>query len=188
MVGSSPLPIPPTTVAAFTSRSTCVCSSSRCEARHLGEARRQARGIVMPARRGVLLFVLLLAALGVLVLIATLRLRGPSGGNPTASVILTLDVPSVLPETSPPYRFVPSFTSFRRSRMTVFELTHGIRRAATDDRVRGLVLHLGSVDWGWARIAEVRDAILRFLAARKPVYARLSDARSEAELLVASAA
>ena len=142
----------------------------------------------MPARRGVLLFVLLLAALGVLVLIATLRLRGPSSGSPTASVVLTLDVPSVLPETSPPYRFVPSFASFRRSRMTVFELTHGIRRAATDDRVRGLVLHLGSVDWGWARIAEVRDAILRFRAAGKPVYAGLSDASSEAELLVASAA
>ena len=44
--------------------------------------------------------------------------------------------------------------------MTVYELTNGLRRAASDDRVRALVLHLESVDWGWARIAEVREAIL----------------------------
>jgi protease-4 len=53
--------------------------------------------------------------------------------------------------------------------------------------VSGLVLHVGALDWGWAKIGEVRDAVARFQRAGKPVYASLTGG-GDREYLLASAA
>ena len=37
------------------------------------------------------------------------------------------------------------------------------RRAAGDDHVHALVLHVGDVAWGWAKVAEMREALQRHL-------------------------
>lgn len=139
----------------------------------------------MSRPRGVWLFVFLVVVLGGLVLYAALTMRRTSG--PMASTVLVFDVPARLDEADPPYRPY-SFESLRwRTRPTLYDVVDGLNRAADDDNVKGLVLHVSDIDWGWARIAEVRSAIQRFRDAGKPVYASLTDA-GDGEYLLASAA
>ena len=47
-------------------------------------------------------------------------------------------------------------------------LVEAVDRAARDPGVRGLVLRLGSVDSGWARAQELREALVRFRSSGKP--------------------
>ncbi|MGH3118859.1 MAG: signal peptide peptidase SppA [Gaiellales bacterium] len=138
----------------------------------------------MPSRRGVVVFVLMFTALGVAVLLAALNLRRPSAVS--AATLLVLEVPERLEEAE--LRFRPfSLGGFRRSRTLLHELVQGIRRATRDDRVVGLVLHIDGLDWGWAKVAEVRDAVDAFRRSGKPVYASLGGG-GEREYLLASAA
>ena len=60
---------------------------------------------------------------------------------------------------------------------------------AAEDRSTSsaLVLHIDELDWGWAKLAEVRDAVLDFRSSGKPVYASLSGG-GEREYFLASAA
>ncbi|HEY3217020.1 MAG TPA: signal peptide peptidase SppA [Candidatus Eisenbacteria bacterium] len=139
----------------------------------------------MSARRGVFIFLLLVAVLGALVLFAALALRGPSTVvHP--STVLIFDVPSELEESDLPYGSY-RFGFLRPERPTLWSVIDGIRAAAEDERIEGLVLHIDDIDWGWAKVAEVRDAVLSFRAAGKPVYASLSGG-GEREYLLATTA
>ena len=66
-------------------------------------------------------------------------------------------------------------------------MVHALHAAAGDGNVSGLVLHVGPLDWGWARIDEVREAVAEFRDSGKPVYASLTGG-GEREYLLASAA
>jgi protease-4 len=129
--------------------------------------------------------VILLSVLGMLVLFASFRLHQPSVAAST-STVLVFDVPSDLEEAEPAFPRV-SLAWLHRNRIALYTLVHGLDQAARDDRVTALVLHIGDMDWGWAKIAEVRDAVLRFRSSGKPVYASLGGG-GEAEYLLASAA
>jgi protease-4 len=138
----------------------------------------------MSARRGVLVLVILLTGLGVLLMFAALRMRRPAAS--ASATVLTFDLPSTLEEDQPANDlFSPRF--WRRPRLTLFDVIETVRAAADDDRVSALVLHVESVDWGWAKIADVRDALLEFRASGKPLYASM-ESGGEAEYLLASAA
>jgi protease-4 len=139
----------------------------------------------MSGRRGVLVFVLSLSLLGVLVLAVAVALRRPSSPVFAASV-LVFDVPASLEEAEPLYGPF-SLSTLRPGRLQVHDVVRAIRRAATDDRVEGLVLHIETIEWGWARVGEVRDAVLAFRATGKPVFASLAGG-GEREYLLASAA
>ena len=139
----------------------------------------------MTTRRGVWWFVLLLFFVGTTVRLAALALHEPNRPVPSAAV-LVLDVPATLEESEPPHRPIP-FGLVRRSRNTVYALVQSLDRAAGDRRVVGLVLHIGNVDWGWGKLAEVRSAVMRFRAAGKPVYAMLKGG-GEAEFFLATSA
>lgn len=137
----------------------------------------------MTSRFGALLALLVLLLLGALGLAAVMgRHRGPSLG---AGTVLVLDVPSVIAE-SPPLHRGFNFTRFRRPEPTLWELAFAIRQAAADDRVHALVLHVDQIDWGWARISEIRAALGRFKASGKPIYASMR-AGGEREYLLISA-
>jgi protease-4 len=138
----------------------------------------------MATRRGVFVLVSLAVVLGSLVLLATLKMRRPAA--PGTSTVLVFEVPTRLEETEPPARPFP-FGASRRDRSTVFDVVESITRAANDDHVAALVLHVGGLDWGWAKVAEVRDAILEFRGSGKRVYASLTGG-GEREYLLASAA
>jgi protease-4 len=138
------------------------------------------------ARRATLFVLLLLGALGVATLFAALRLHSPAPASGGAASALVLDVPTTLEESEPPDRPLALGPS-HRNRLTLYTLIDALERAAQDDKVGGLVLHIDDIDWGWAKLAEVRDALDAFSASGKPIFASLSGG-GEAEYLLASAA
>ena len=137
----------------------------------------------MSSRPRVLLLVVLLVLIGAAGLTLTLRLHRTA--HPSLSrTALVWDVPGEL-EDAPPSASTFSFAAFRRMRPSLWEVTSAIRRAADDRSVRALVLHVGDVQWGWARMAEVREALAKFRAAGKPVYVSLQGGEDQAYLLAA---
>lgn len=138
----------------------------------------------MSPRRRALLWTLLCIGFGIALFSVTLTIRRPLRVTAVPQV-LVFDVPSSVHEgPAPP---TPSFDFLRRPRPDFHELVFGVRNAAEDRAVAGLVLHVDGIDWGWARVYEMRDAILAFRASGKPVYASLHGG-GEKEYLLASAA
>jgi len=139
----------------------------------------------MSARRGVFVFLVLLVLLGAAAVFAALTLRHPLESVPESSV-LVFDVPEYLDEgEAPESNYAVDW--FRPSRPLLWKIAFGLRQAAEDDHIAALVLHVGSIDWGWAKISEIRDAIEAFRESGKPVYASFSGG-GEREYLLASAA
>lgn len=128
---------------------------------------------------------LLCVVLGALGLVAALRLRHASRPA-TSKSLLVYEVPAEIEESEPSSNGF-SLADFRPSRPTLFEITDAIRRAAGDDHVRGLALHVGEVQWGWARVAEFREALAEFRQSGKPIYASFSGGGEQAYLIASSA-
>ena len=141
----------------------------------------------MPARRGVLAFVLSLVVLGLaLVVVLAWQLRN-ANLPATQPGVLVFDVPAALSEGDTPAGSLFFPNPRRRARLTTYDVVHALHEAAGDGNVTGLVLHVGPLDWGWARIDEVREALAEFRDSGKPVYASLTGG-GEREYLLASAA
>ncbi len=58
-----------------------------------------------------------------------------------------------------------------------------LKQAGTDKAIRGVVLHIESLDIGWARLNELQTAIAAVRAQGKPVWARMNDAGNKEYLL-----
>ena len=52
-------------------------------------------------------------------------------------------------------------------------LVEAVDRAAADSRVKGLVLRVTPLEVGWARVQELRDAVVRFSLTGKPCWAHV---------------
>jgi protease-4 len=139
----------------------------------------------MSARRGVLIFLGLLTVLGGAVLLSALLVRRASTVIPSAAV-LVFHVPPELDESEAPSSGY-TMDILRHDAPTTWQIVHGIREAAHDDGVEAMVLHIDGVDWGWATVAEVRDALLEFRSAGKALYASFTGG-GEREYLLATAA
>jgi len=138
----------------------------------------------MSSRRGVILLVIALSAVGLMLMIVSSRMRHHARAS--SSSVLVWDVPAVMEEDqAPPAPFSPRF--WRRPRLTLFDAVETIRAAADDDQIKSLVLHIRGIDWGWAKIAEIRDALREFRDSGKPVMASI-EAGGEREYLLASVA
>jgi protease-4 len=135
------------------------------------------------ARRALAL-VLLIFGLACLALVMAIGF-GRRSPSPFAHAVLVFEVPSELPESQAPRWGFPF--GRLRDRPTVWDVVRAIRHAAEDDRIEALVLHVDGVDWGWAKVAEVREAVLAFRATGKPVYASM-ESGGEKEYLLATAA
>ncbi|HXY41743.1 MAG TPA: S49 family peptidase, partial [Vicinamibacteria bacterium] len=112
------------------------------------------------------------AAVGAVALV----LRGGRApvGWPGGAQVLSLDI-DTLPEESP-----PGFASFLENRPpSLRRLVESVDRAGRDPQVKGLLLRVGSLDAGWARVAELRDALLRFRRSGKPSWAHLETAGNQ---------
>jgi protease IV len=138
----------------------------------------------MPSRRRALLTLLVCLALGVLVLNVAIYGLRPLHAT-IAPRVLLFDVPSQVDEGPPPPTL--SFNFLRRERPSFHELLFAVRNAADDRSVSALVLHVDGLDWGWARVYEMCDAVREFRESGKPVYASL-DGGGEKEYLLAAAA
>lgn len=139
----------------------------------------------MASRRRVLGWIVLLIVLGAVGLAVVSRLRSPLR-VPLEHQLLVYDVPSDIAEAPPPYAPL-TLASLRRDQPSLREVCAGITRAAGDDAVDALVLHVGDVDWGWARLAEFREALSGFRESGKPVYASLAGGGEQSYLLACSA-
>jgi len=136
-------------------------------------------------RGGVIVFVVLLGLIGTAMMFAAYLLQRPLPGSGHSSV-LVFDVPYMLEEGDPPPSgYVTDW--LRPDRLTLWRVVGGLRRAARDHQIEALVLHIDHVDWGWAKVAEVRDAIQAFREEGKPIYASVSGG-GEREYLLASSA
>ena len=106
----------------------------------------------------VLLGLLLLLALGVGGLMLLFITRSPSIPS---NAVLKIELSGPLPEYVPD-RFPESLLTERV--LTVKNHLDNLKKAASDHRIRGVVLKIGTMDAGWAKLEELRDAIaaLRF--------------------------
>ena len=77
----------------------------------------------------------------------------------TGPLILELDLTDGIAE-GPPQDPVAALLTIRRTRLP--DLLDGLKRAASDDRVRALVVKVGGSRIGLAKVQELRDAVLEF--------------------------
>ena len=108
------------------------------------------------------------AAVGAVALLLRGGARGP-GAWVGERAYLALDLNGPLAE-EPPSGFSDLFESRAPSLRALVE---SVDRAARDPRVKGLLLRVGSLDVGWARVQELRDALVRFRRTGKPSWAHL---------------
>jgi protease-4 len=119
------------------------------------------------------------AAVGALAVLV--RGGGGSSLRLSGGEYLSLDLGGGLPE-QPATGLAGFLESRPPSLRTVIE---AIDSAASDSKVRGLLLRIGALDAGWARAAEVRDALVRFRSSGKPSWAHL-EAAGNLEYFVAT--
>ncbi len=108
------------------------------------------------------------AAVGALALVV----RGggrPSVAWPGGAQVLSLELAGDIPE-EPASGLSGLFESRPPS---LRGLVEAVDRAAKDPAVKGLLLRVASLDAGWARVGELRDALVRFRRSGKPSWAHL---------------
>jgi protease IV len=128
---------------------------------------------------------LVLAVLTTVVVVLSLARLGESRPTVPGSATLVLRLEGGLPEKAPvniPIPFIGSPTP-----LTVQEIWSGLQRARSDGRVKALVIHLGPLDAGWAKLQELREDLIAFRQSGKPVYVFLKGPRTR-EYYLASAA
>ncbi len=116
-------------------------------------------------------FLAILAALGFLAICAGVALSFfgayPKGSLP-GTILLEADFERPIEEYMPDQ---PITKAFGGEDPTTRDVIDSLDRAASDDRVVGLVARLGAVRMGMAQIQEIRDAVGRFRASGKPAIA-----------------
>ncbi len=118
---------------------------------------------------GVVAVALGAAFMGALAFVLRGRGAGPSlaqwGGDAYLSLSLEGDVRE-LP--------VSEFDNlFSTASPTLRSFVESLDRAATDPKMKGVVVRVGSLGGGWGKVQELRDAIARFRKSGKPAYAHL---------------
>jgi len=142
------------------------------------------QGDPLSPRRRAILITLLAIAVGALALNLAIALRHPLRAT-TGPRVLVFEVPTQVDEGPPPPTL--NFDLLRRERPAFHELLLAMHNAVEDRAVTGVVLHVGSLDWGWARVYEMAEAVRAVRDGGKPVYASL-DGGGEKEFLLAAAA
>ena len=139
-------------------------------------------GILSEAMRNVLTFawwllrklvVPVLAVIGgVVVLVVIISAFAIAGGTDASNlpvpdrVVLEVNLERRLIEYVPQDPFAQAFLLTEKP-LTLRDLTDGLRRAAADERVVGIVARVGAAPMGLATIQEVRDAVGAFAASGK---------------------
>lgn len=125
-----------------------------------------------------LLFVLIVAAF-----IARRVLRGPAVLN---NSYLVLELNGSYAE-APPQDIVGRL--LRRRERTLFDVLTMIREAQVDRRIKGMIAKIDSLNIGWAKAQDLRDALLEYKKSGKPLLALLQqESGSNEEYYIASAA
>jgi len=120
---------------------------------------------------------------------AAVRMASTFGGDRPVSVTdnsaLILNLEGAVPEQAPVDVAIPFLQA--QTPLTVLDTWKLLHRAASDTRVKALVLEPRGLDAGWAKLEELRAQITEFKKSGKPVYAYLRNAGT-AEYYLATAA
>ena len=119
----------------------------------------------------------IVAVLGIVIITLAIG-RAFSSKQPVvaANGVLVLSLEGALPESSPvdlPIPFVQG-----QSQPTVRDVWTSLHAAATDNRIKAILLQPRNVQAGWAKLQEVRRDLVDFKRSGKPVYALLQGAGS----------
>lgn len=125
------------------------------------------------ARRGLALVIALLSAAILISIVALVALYLVVGREPAVpkNATLTITISGDLAEIAP-----SDVATYLRGRHppTVHSLVETLRKARVDERIGGVILKpSGFTTPFWAKIQEIRDAVLEFRKSGKPVYAYL---------------
>jgi protease-4 len=125
---------------------------------------------------GLLCGVVLAVLCGVILLFSAVRLTNTRPAIEDNS-LLVLRLENDVPEKAPVEIPLPLFEN--QSHLTVRDIWSGLRRAADDSRIKGVLLVPGRLNIGWAKMEEIRESLVAFKKSGKPVYAllRFPDAR-----------
>jgi len=64
----------------------------------------------------------------------------------------------------------------RRQPLSMYDIWMNIQKAKVDRRIKSLVLRLGYLQCGWAKVTEIREAVLDFRKSGKTAYAYIDEA------------
>lgn len=123
---------------------------------------------------GFVIGILFAGLIGVIVFFAAVRLG--NGGTPSiaSNSALVLHLEGDLPEQPPVDVALPLLQQEQPA--TLIETWRTLQQAATDSRIKALVLEPRDLTTGWAKLEELHSDILAFKKSGKPVYAYLRGA------------
>jgi len=108
-----------------------------------------------------------------IVVLAIGRLFATKQPTIPANAALVLHLEGEIPEAAPVEMPIPFLQT--QSVPTVRDLWTSLREAATDSRIKAVVLQPRSLVAGWAKLQEVRQELADFKKSGKPVYAYLEE-------------
>jgi protease-4 len=134
---------------------------------------------------GVLVGVVVVVLVAVVSVLAIGKLVGKRQPVITPNAVLVLSLSGDVPESSPVDLAIPFLQS--PGAPTVTDVWNSIHRAASDNRVRALLIQPHGLALGWAKLQEIHRDIQDFKKSGKPVYALLQSPGSK-EYYLGSAA
>jgi protease IV len=120
-----------------------------------------------------------------IIVLAVGRLFSPKAPSVPANSVLVLDLTGAVPETAPVD--IPFPLAQAQSAPTVRDVWTSLREAATDNRIKAVLIQPRKLVTGWGKLQELRQELLDFKRSGKPVYAFLQGPGSR-EYYLASAA
>ena len=118
---------------------------------------------------GVLIGIIATALIAIVVIFAAGRLFTKNQPTVAADSALVLSLQGEIPEASPLDISIPFFE--QEGSPTVRDLWTSLRSAATDHRIKAIVIQPRGLNAGWGKLQELRQEILNFKKSGKPVSA-----------------
>jgi len=134
---------------------------------------------------GFVIGILSVALVVVILIAAAVRFGGTRRPTVAANSTLVLQLEGELPEQSPFDLPIPFLQ--QQQPLSILETWQVLRNAATDSRIKAIMLEPRGLRIGWAKLEELRADLLNFKKSGKPVYAYLRGAGTK-EYYLATAA
>jgi hypothetical protein len=114
----------------------------------------------------------IVTVLGIFIIVAAIgRIFATKQPSIAANSVLVLALDGELPEAAPVDLSIPFFQ--KQSAPTVRDLWASLREAATDSRIKAIIIQPRTLLVGWGKLQELRQEIAEFKKSGKPVYAFL---------------
>lgn len=134
---------------------------------------------------GVIVGIVIVIVAIVIVVFAVFRFFERKQPTISANSALVLSLSGSLPEAAPVQLPIPFLRSANTP--TIRDIWASLRNAATDHRIKAVVLEPYNLSAGWGKVEELRQDLLEFEKSGKPVYALLQSPGSKAYYIASAA-